>query len=234
MDVPDLETTIVSEYQTKLKLGRKIKIILEKNSIPLASLNKEQIEACELFKQYAEVKFVEWRPWQNEMIEYLHDPKQGKVIWVVGERGNEGKSFFQDQIQARYGLEKVVKFHFGSRSEDMINYLHEFVSMKTDIFLFHTYKNDDVNELDYNMLENIKKGWTLSTQYGGDIHFKRTNVIIVFSNKYPNIERLTEDKWLLLKINSNLELKNVTHYSTGVKINKRKKMVIESDESEDE
>ena len=170
MDVPDLETTIVSEYQTKLKLGRKIKIILEKNSIPLESLNKEQIEACELFKQYAEVKFVEWRPWQNEMIEYLHDPKQGKVIWVVGERGNEGKSFFQDQIQARYGLEKVVKFHFGSRSEDMMNYLHEFVSMKTDIFLFHTYKNDCVKELDYKMLESIKDGWTLSTEYNHDIH----------------------------------------------------------------
>ena len=206
MNVPDLETTIVREYERKLKLGRVVKNILEKNSIPLESLKKEEIEACELYKQYVEVKFVVWRPWQLQMLEYLHDPKQEKVIWVVGERGNEGKTFFQDQIQARYGLEKVVKFHFGSESEDMVNYLHEFVSMKTDMFLFHTYKNDDVNMLDYGMLQNIKMGWTLSTQYGGDIHFYRKNVIIVFSNKYPNIDRRQEDKWLILKINNMMEL----------------------------
>ena len=234
MDVVDLENTIVSEYHRKLELGRKIKMIVEKNNIPLASLNKEWIEACELFKEYAEVKFVEWRPWQKDMIEYLHNPTQRKVIWVVGARGNEGKTFFQDHIQARYGVEKVCKFHFGSRSEDMMNYLHEAVSMKTDIFLFHTYKNDRVNELDYQMLESIKDGWTMSTEYGHDIHFKRSNVIIVFSNKYPDIQRLSEDKWIIFKINNNQELKHVTHYINGVKINKRKKMIIESDESEDE
>ena len=39
LDVPDMETTIVREYERKLKSGRMVKIILEKNSIPLESLN---------------------------------------------------------------------------------------------------------------------------------------------------------------------------------------------------
>ena len=84
--------------------------------------------------------------------------------------------------------------------------------MKTDIFLFHTYKNDHVKELDYQLLENIKDGWTMSTDYGDDIHFKRSNVIIVFSNMYPDIQQLSEDKWMILKINNMMELKHVTHY----------------------
>ena len=171
VDVVDLENEIVNEYHRKLDLGRKIKRIVEENNIPLQSLDKEKMDALKLFEEYIDVKYVEWRPWQKKMLEYLHNPTQKKVIWVVGEKGNEGKTFFQDQIQDRYGLEKVCKLHFGSRSEDMMNYLQIVVSMKTDIFLFHTYKNDHVKELDYQLLENIKDGWTMSTQYGDHINF---------------------------------------------------------------
>ena len=116
----------------------------------------------------------------------------------------------------------------------MMNYLHMVVSMKTDIFVFYTYKNDCVKELDYQLVENIKDGWTMSTDYGDDITFKRSNVVIVFSNMYPDIQRLSEDKWMILKINNMMELKHVNHYSNRVKINKNKKMRIESDETEDE
>ena len=37
---------------------------------------------------------------------YLHNPAQKEVIWVVGERGNEGKTFFQDQIEEQYGMHR--------------------------------------------------------------------------------------------------------------------------------
>ena len=102
---------------------------------------------------------------------------------MVREKGNEGKTFFQDHIQGRYGKEKVCKFHFGSNSEDLINYLHIVGCMKTDILLFDTYKNDQVKDLDCRLLEIIKDGWTMSTQYGNDIHFKKTNVIFLL--KHP-------------------------------------------------
>ena len=95
---------------------------------------------------------------------------------------------------------------------------------------FHTEKNDHVKELDYQLLENIKNGWTLSTQYGDNINFKTQNVIIVFSNMYPDIQQLSEDKWMILKRNNMMELKHVTHYSNRVKIKKNKKMRIESDD----
>ena len=112
LDVVDLENEIVNEYHRKLDLGRKIKRIVEENNIPLQSLNKEKMDALKLFEEYVDVKYVEWRPWQKKMLEYLHNPTQKKVIWVVGEKGNEGKTFFQDQIQDRYGLEKVCKFQY--------------------------------------------------------------------------------------------------------------------------
>ena len=104
--------------------------------------------------------------------------------------------------------------------------------MKTDIFLFHTYKNDQVKDLDYRLLENIKDGWTMSTQYGNDIHFKTPNVIIVFSNMYPDFHQLSEEKWKIFKINRMMELKEVTMYTNRVRINNRMKMIFESDDEE--
>ena len=39
---------------------------------------------------------INWRGWQRNLREYMnYVPCGRKVIWVVGERGNEGKSFFQ-------------------------------------------------------------------------------------------------------------------------------------------
>ena len=79
VDVVALENEIVNEYHRKLDLGREIKRIVEENNVPLKSLNKERMEALELFEEYVNVKYVEWRPWQKKMLEYLHSPAQKKL-----------------------------------------------------------------------------------------------------------------------------------------------------------
>ena len=72
----------------------------------------------------------------------------------------------------------------------------------------------------------------MSTQYGNDIHFKTPNVIIVFSNMYPDFHQLSEEKWKIFKINRMMELKEVTIYTNRVRINNRMKMIFESDDEE--
>ena len=70
----------------------------------------------------------------------------------------------------------------------------------------------------------------MSTQYGNNILFEKSNIIIVFSNMYPDIQQLSEDKWKIFEINKIMELKHVTHYRNRVKINNRMKRIIESDD----
>ena len=80
-------------------MGREIKHIVLKLHATIACLDKEKMEALELFEnrgQVKEIKAVEWRPWQKEILEYVNNPTQRRVIWVVGKKGNEGKTFFQD------------------------------------------------------------------------------------------------------------------------------------------
>ena len=69
-----------------------------------------------------------------------------------------------------------------------------------------------VNDVDYTLLENIKDGKAISGKFiTKKIRFKTPNVIIVFSNKYPVTDEFSEDRWVILKINTMMELKEVTH-----------------------
>ena len=94
-----------NEYKRKLELGRKVKDILLKNDVATGCLEKGEMEALELFEnrgQVKEIEAVEWRPWQIDMLEYVKNPTKRRIIWVVGEKGNEGKTFFQDKTDEQY------------------------------------------------------------------------------------------------------------------------------------
>ena len=56
------------------------------------------MEALELFEncgQVKEIKAIEWRPWQNKILEYVNNPTQRKVIWVVGKKEMREKLSFK-------------------------------------------------------------------------------------------------------------------------------------------
>ena len=107
LDVAALENIAVensNEFKRKLEIGRELKAIIVKRKIMKASLQKDHAEALELFENHGQVKKitpVEWRPWQRELLVYANNPTPRRIIWVVGGKGNEGKSFFQGQIKER-------------------------------------------------------------------------------------------------------------------------------------
>ena len=90
LDVVALKNEIISEaneYERKLELGREVKQIVLELNVSTACLSKEKIEALELFNnrgQVKDVKPVEWRPWQKELLEHVNNPTDRRIIWVVG------------------------------------------------------------------------------------------------------------------------------------------------------
>ena len=51
-----------NEYQKKLELGREFKKIVQELNVPITSLDKEKMEALQLFEIHGQVKHDEWRP----------------------------------------------------------------------------------------------------------------------------------------------------------------------------
>ena len=136
----------------------------------------------------------------------MDKPCNRKIIWEVDVVGNEGKSFFQRNICEEFG-------------ENARN---------TDIFLFNVYRAQYLHTEQYEILEKIKDGCATSLEYNGRIeNFKTPNVLIVFANRKPNIEKLSEDRWIILKISK--DLSGLTDITNLVK-NKKKKIENESDD----
>ena len=50
---------------------------------------------------------------------------------------------------------------------------------------------------------DIKDGQATTSKYDNDnIRFKTPNIVMIFSNKYPNLKKLTNDRWLVLHPNN--------------------------------
>ena len=80
----------------------------------------------------------------------------------------------------------------------------------------------------YKLLESIKDGTAMN---GEEIlNLSKPNIFIVFSKMEPDREKLSEDRWTILKISEDLTgLTDITDDRSMVK-RKRMKMIIESDE----
>ena len=204
----------INEYKRKLELGREVKLIVQKLNEPTVGLRKEHAEALELFEKHGQVKDVkpvEWRPWQYELKEYVNNPTDRRVIWVVGEGGDEGKNFFQNRIEEQYGKHRVCAMTLAARSKDILHCMREVVDITTDIFLFNIERGVYMENIDYTLLEEIKDGEALAEKYETTIlEISRPNVIIVFANGYPDTGKLSPDRWMIFKINARMELEHVT------------------------
>ena len=86
------------DYEKKLQLGEIVYKHVKERGIPEESLSKEYKEAKDLYvknKQNIDVENVILRPWQESLRNYIK-PSNREVIWVIGRKGNEGKTWFQD------------------------------------------------------------------------------------------------------------------------------------------
>ena len=157
-------------------------------------------------------------PWQEEILQYLNNPTQRTIIWVVGEKGNKGNSFFQVKIEEQYGKHRVCTIHLTELSKNLLQNMKACIDITRDIFLFNIPKNVCVKDIDYNLLEYVKDGKAISFKFmTKKMLFKTSNVIIVFSNMYPDTKDFLEDRWMIFKINTYMVLKEVTDDGCRVK-----------------
>ena len=225
IDVVALKNEIVNEYHRKLDLGRKVKQIVHERNAPTASLDKCDMEALELFEnrgQVKEIEAAEWRPWQRQMLEYLHIPTQRTIIWVVGEKGNEGKTFFQKQIEQEYGEHRVFLSQLIHSTRDTLRIMKIYVYIETDIFLFNIPRSMHLSSEHYELFESIKDGCVTSVKYNiKNMRFNTPNVLMVFSTREPDCDMFSHDRWIILEISE--DLTGLTEITDDV--NKNKKMV---------
>ena len=192
------------EYKYKLAQGKILYQSMYDMDIAEESLRPEFKEMLDLYRkqrEYMNINQVILRPWQQSLLEYMK-PSDREIIWVIGKKGNEGKTWFQKYMESKYGWSKIIcGINLKMKGGSICQLLRKRSLMTTDIFLFDVGKAKTEEGINYDVLESIKNGWITADKYNSEQFRCHTpNTVVVFSNEKPDIKEAVKDRWKILQI----------------------------------
>ena len=193
-----------AEYKNTLELGRMIVEKAKSLGIAEESLRSEYKKAKELYLKHeknVDIENVILRSWQDSLLQYLK-PSNREIIWVIGRKGNEGKTWFQEYMESKYGWGKVIcGMDIKLKKSSICHVLSKRSLMSTEIFLFDVGKAFTYDGVNYELLEKIKNGRVLASKFDSkELKFKTPNIVVVFTNEAPEVKQLSKDRWKIFQI----------------------------------
>ena len=193
------------EYDEKINLGARVYKILGENIINPESIPPLHKDALDLFtkqNQSMDFKEVILKPWQEDLMKLIEIPTDRKVIWVVGCEGGEGKTWFQECVEFKFGWNRVLGgMDIKLKKASICHVLRKRPLITTEIFMFNVGKANTFDDVNYEVLEKIKDGKLVASKYDStEIRFKTPNVVVVFSNEKPSVRKLSKDRWNIFEI----------------------------------
>jgi hypothetical protein len=184
-------------FNDKLQTGSFVKNTLLTQNIDPHSLRKEMRESLELYEQYnnSEMNNCTLKSWQQEVLSLMETPSDRKIIWIIGQHGNEGKTWLQKYIEHHFGTRRVFRTSIVKDSSSLLHMLSKRTLACTDVFLLNISRSFDIADVPYTVLEDIKDGQASSSKYNSKIlKICTPNVLVVFSNYWPLTNKLSKDR----------------------------------------
>ena len=207
-EIDDVRTRCLQNqqlYLEKIELGKQVATIVESGEVIYESLGKIDKEAFDTYRKYlkVDISHVVLRKWQQDAMKFFDSPTQRQVIWVTDQSGGKGKTFFQKYVVGYFGRSRVATLDLRVKHANACNVLKKLPLATVDIFLFNDGRSQSGEDLNlYRLLEDIKDGQATTSKYDNDnIQFKTPNTVMIFSNTYPNLNKLTNERWLVLHPN---------------------------------
>ena len=187
-----------------METGKIIAKAIKEGKIPQDSLCSEDSEAFHLYwnkKQLMNIDNVIFKPWQTALLHYMK-PSYREVIWVQGAKCEEGKTFFQEYVESKFGWDKVMcSLDIQMRKENIYHTIRSRPFATTDIFTFNIGKDAGSSDTNYQVLEQIKDGRFVAAKFSSkEIKICKPNIVIVFLNDKPEVQKLAMDRWKIFKI----------------------------------
>lgn len=165
--------------------------------------NSKELNLTSRKQEYA--NNIEYYPWQLKVSNYLTNriPSQRKIVWIFDESGSNGKSTFVSTFKLLH-KDNTISIDISSKREtDIAHIIAKYAKsgLKPEIFLIDIPRSHGETDSMYKILEKIKDGELTCTKYDGTtIDFDWPHVV-VFSNFFPNVQKMTYDRWLIYSLN---------------------------------
>ena len=105
-----------------------------------------------------------------------------------------------------YGTCRVVSgINLKTGSKNICQSLRKYPLATADLFLFNLEKSKkNFENVNYEMLEALKDGDAFAEKYDSQkLKIKTPNIVMVFSNHFPEIEELSTNRWKVFTIRDN-------------------------------
>lgn len=123
---------------------------------------------------------------QRKIMEILDNTQNDrKIIWIVDEKGNSGKSYLANYLLANF---KAIIFT-NSKSADIA-----FAYNMENIVIFDFARSLE-EKINYKIIEDLKNGRLFSTKYTCKFKLFDSPKVIIMSNFIPDINKLSLDRW---------------------------------------
>lgn len=154
----------------------------------------------------AEYKDVQWRPWQQQVIDMIAEPADSRTVtWIVESLGNVGKSFLAKFLS----LEPTTVICSGKASDvfNQVNATLEGGFLPKIVIC--DIPRTSLDYVSYTAIECLKNGLLYSGKYeGGKCIFPHPHVLC-FANEKPKWTALSMDRWAVFKVQENALFKIV-------------------------
>ena len=228
---------IENEYQEKLVQGKKIYKMLGEGVVSYQALPREMKEDVDHYMEnqadFRDVGNVELKPWQESLLEYVQQPCDREIFWIIGKEGNEGNNWVQKYVKSWLGARRVVTgIDIKANNANIFQALRKCPIVTADIFLFNIGKSmKKFDQINYDALEKMKDGEAFASKYDSQqLKIRVPNVVMVFSNSPPDVKELAKVRFRVFNITNNeLQTKNIVE----IKDPKEKKEKVDSDSDVD-
>jgi hypothetical protein len=136
----------------------------------------------------------EFYDWQRRLYEYIKgEPDDRTIYWCWSNNGGVGKSQFCKYLAYHDNAVICGKGAYG----DIVNIIFNANMDESNLVVFDLPRNNG-NKISYSALESIKNGLVCNTKYETGNKIFNAPHIIVFANKEPELDKMSEDRFIVI------------------------------------
>lgn len=180
-------------------------------------------------------KMTELRPWQKSLTDMLKTYDERTIDVVIDETGNRGKT----------SISRFMAILHNAGYMPFINDYKDLMRMAFDLGPRETYLVDLPRAIDKKKLqmlfagiETLKSGYCQDDRFSFKQRFFDRPRICIFTNKFPDLDNLSQDMWKLWKVDHFDKLKpyfnNQEMYDSGVDSDVHEEIHFRSDSEEED
>lgn len=167
-------------------------------------LIKNNIELPSSYVRGSVLKLSQLYPWQQSIYNILQrKPSDRVIMWIHdGGLGNVGKSALSRLLVMTCGAIRVGDGRPTSLTHAIAYYTYDSKTYPPIILV--DVPRSSRHKIDYSTLENLKDCLIFTDRYDAKCVIGKNHPhLIIFSNSYPDIEKFSDDRWCIFKIQNN-------------------------------